>query len=218
MFVSDIVKNIKRLDKIKDINTYKIIDGKKEEIDLDSFVSRKSSGSSTEENMDWGVLEFGINAYDMSTSTKIKKKLGMDFAWTDSPGTLGTDAMALSHTGLNVGITDCYDDGAYMKYYYGNEWRDGNKYIDSDPEGNGLSAEIDLRTGRCYGRAYVVIGNTKKNVDEDNYFFMVAKFAHAIKGYRLNPCIGVGSVSFSPSTSTKIVESDTLKINSIKTY
>ncbi|MCT4564035.1 MAG: hypothetical protein N4A68_06910 [Maledivibacter sp.] len=218
-FIEGIVNNLENISKQRNISVYKITNGKKEESSLSNFKTKKSGGTTVTEHFDSGVLRFGINAYDMSTSTKIKKKLGMDFSWSDMPYTFSRDVMALSHTGVHVGITDYYDYDASMKAYFMNKWSSVDNMIDADPEGHGLSASIDLPTAnKCYGRAYIVIGNVKRHVDEGNYFFMVAKYGHVTKGYKLNPSIGIGSVGFSPSSSTKYDESDQVSLNSIKTY
>lgn len=221
-----VIYNLKELDNKRDISISNSSNNR-DISTIDDFVNIINKpnislqSSFVEDDIDAGVLTLGVNAYDMSTSTVIKKKLGIDFHWVEAPWTNKVDQMGLGHSANYLGLTNYYDTGGSYSYYYGNIWKDRDSVITTHPKSGGLGVDVDLYLAwfECYGRAWIVIGNNKSAVTPNAKFFINGQYGHITKGSKLSVSVDFGgNISFTPSSTTKHVKSSTASMNHILTY
>lgn len=220
-----VVYNLEEISKKRDISVSNSNNNK--DISIDDFINaiNKSKiglqASFIEDEIDYGILTLGVNAYDMSTSTVIKKKLGIDFHWVEAPFTNECDQMGLGHSAFYLGMTNYYDMGGSYSYYYGNTWRSRDSVVTPYAKNGGMEVDVDLYLAwfECYGRAWIVIGNNKSAVTPNAEFFITGEYGHITKGTNLSVGVDIGgNISFTPDRTTEFVSSTPVSMNRILTY
>ncbi|MFZ5968574.1 MAG: hypothetical protein ACOYVK_15580 [Bacillota bacterium] len=215
-----IAENFNSIDSLKNISKGKkvrVFNENKQEVEMDILFTAMSAGTISNA-MDGAMLTLGVNAYDASTSTTIKKNLGLDFQWDDATYSSLDDGMGLAHTASSLGLTNIYSYGGYFYEYYGYQWQRDDARLRKSATGDGIKATLDLPPLKNYGRINIVIGNSKGSVQSGAYFTILGQYAHTKGGIGVTVTLGPGAIGFTPVNNSTIIESDQAWLNNIKTY
>lgn len=189
----------------------------KDEVVSESYVI--NSTSYAENYLEDCVLSTGVYAYDKSTSTRCIKRLGYNFQWDGIPAWALHDLLAISHTGVGMGLTNIEQYGGTYTYIDAVN-TEHSLPIAIDPETYGITGEFDMKmAGTSWGEMYVDISNNKSAVTPNGLFYMCAQYGH-VKG-TLGATVSVGAsgaITFNPYLTSTVTKSTKLMYNNIFTY
>lgn len=190
-------------------------------VTYDDFIieSLYSISGNVENFIDGALLTTATTVYDKSTTSYIEKRIGYDFQWDGVPiNSFAKDAMAISHTGTSLGLVNIRSYGSSYTHYYGNQWVSANNYLTNNVSLYGITGNLQMTGFKGYGRIYCDIGNTKSSITPGAYFSVIGRYGHAITSTSISVGIGLGTISFTPTSSTLIKLSGTSLFNNILTY